>query len=69
MSDLVRERSAVLKNFSGGLNNFWDPSAIADTEVPFLQNLEFSPTGALSSRPSIFDTGATFPEASTFLIS
>jgi hypothetical protein len=66
MSDIVRERSAVLNNFSGGLNNFWDPSAIADTEVPFLQNLEFSPTGALSSRPSIFDTGATFPEASTF---
>ena len=66
MSDLVRERSAVLNNFSGGLNNFWDASAISDTEVPFLQNLEFSPSGAVSSRPSIFDSGATFPQASTF---
>jgi hypothetical protein len=66
MSNLVRERSAQIKDFSGGLNNFWDPSSIAQNEVPFLQNLEFSPTGALSSRPPIAETGVTFPEANTF---
>jgi hypothetical protein len=64
MSDIVRERAAILRDFSGGLNNYWDPSTIADNEVPFLRNLEFSPTGALSSRPPIWDSGRTFPEAS-----
>lgn len=62
MSDIVRERSAVLKDFSGGLNNYWDPSTIADNEVPYLRNLEFSPTGALSSRPPVWDSGVEFPE-------
>jgi hypothetical protein len=66
MSELVRERSAQIKDFSGGLNNFWDASSIAQNEVPFLQNLEFSPTGALSSRPPIVDIDVAFPEADTF---
>lgn len=66
MSDLVRERSAQIKDFSGGLNNFWDPSSIAQNEVPFLQNLEFSPTGALSSRPPITNPDVAFPEAGVF---
>lgn len=64
MSSAVRERSAILKDFSGGLNNFWDQSAIADNEVPFLQNLEFMPSGALRSRPPIWqDTATELPEA------
>lgn len=64
MSDAVRQRSAVLNDFSGGLNNFWDPSIIADNEVPFLQNLEFMPSGALRSRPPVWEeTGVTLPEA------
>jgi hypothetical protein len=66
MSNLVRERSAQIKDFSGGLNNFWDPSSIAQNEVPFLQNLEFSPTGALSSRPPIAALDVEFPEADVF---
>lgn len=64
MSDAVRQRSAVLNDFSGGLNNFWDPSIISDNEVPFLQNLEFMPSGALRSRPPVWeDTGTTLPES------
>jgi len=66
MSDLVRERSAQIKDFSGGLNNFWDPSSIEQNEVPFLQNLEFSPTGSLSSRPPIGEVDVAFPEADVF---
>ena len=54
MSDLVRQRSAVLNDFSGGLNNFWDESVIADNELPFLQNMAFTPKGALTSRPPIW---------------
>lgn len=65
MSDVIRERGAVLKNFSGGLNNWWDPSTIAENEVPYLENMEFSPTGALTSRPPIWDPGIAFPEANT----
>lgn len=64
MSDEVRQRSAVLKDFSGGLNNFWDESVIADNELPFLENLEFTPRGALTSRPPIWiQTGPQLPEA------
>tara|TARA_B110000459_G_scaffold15656_1_gene15219 strand:+ start:1410 stop:3029 length:1620 start_codon:yes stop_codon:yes gene_type:complete len=64
MSDAVRQRSAILNDFSGGLNNFWDSSIIADNEVPFLQNLEFMPAGALRSRPPIWeDATPTLPEA------
>ena len=66
MSNLVRERSAQIKDFSGGLNNYWDPSSIAQNEVPFLQNLEFSPTGALSSRPPIADLDVEYPEEDVF---
>ena len=63
MSNVVRERSAILNDFSGGLNNYWDQSVIADNEVPFLKNLEFTPRGALTSRPPIWeDAGVTLPE-------
>ena len=55
MSEIVRQRAIELKDFSGGLNNFWDPSSIADNEVPFLLNMEFTPNGALTSRPPIVD--------------
>ena len=64
MSDAVRQRSAILNDFSGGLNNFLDPSVIADNQVPFLQNLEFMSSGALRSRPPVWEeTGVTLPEA------
>ena len=64
MSDVVRQRSATLKDFSGGLNNFWDESVIADNELPFLENLEFTPRGALTSRPPIWSPASrTLPEA------
>lgn len=63
MSDAIRQRAAVLRDFSGGLNNFWDPSVIADNEVPELRNMEFSPSGALTSRPPIFlDGEKVYPE-------
>ncbi len=60
MSDLLRQRSATLKDFSGGLNNYWDPSSIAENEVSYLINMEFSPNGALVSRPAISET--TLPQ-------
>ena len=60
MSDLLRQRSATLKDFSGGLNNYWDASSIADNEVPYLINMEFSPNGALVSRPAVNET--TLPQ-------
>ena len=63
MSNEVRQRSAVLRDFSGGLNNFWDESVIADNELPFLENLEFTPRGALTSRPPVWvDEASTLPE-------
>lgn len=67
MSDIVRQRSVPLRDFSGGLNNFWDPSSIANNEVPFLLNMEFTPNGALTSRPPVVDRGLGHPlgEAST----
>lgn len=64
MSNEVRQRSAVLRDFSGGLNNFWDESVIADNELPFLENLEFTPRGALTSRPPVWiQQGTQLPEA------
>lgn len=64
MSDAIRQRSAILNDFSGGLNNFWDSSVISDNEVPFLQNLEFMSSGALRSRPPIWEEigDVTLPE-------
>jgi hypothetical protein len=55
MSDIVRQRSIELKDFSGGLNNYWDPSAISDNEVQHLLNMEFTTRGGLISRPPIYD--------------
>lgn len=54
MSDVIRTRSATLQQFTGGLNNYWDQSAIADTELADIINFEFSPNGALMSRPPIY---------------
>jgi len=55
MSEVTQQRSIQLNDFSGGLNNYWDASSIANNEVPFLQNMEFTPNGALTSRPPIVD--------------
>jgi hypothetical protein len=33
MSAIIRQRSSTLQQFTGGLNNYWDQSAIADTEL------------------------------------
>ena len=62
MSELIRQRSIQLNDFSGGLNNYWDPSSISDNEVPFLQNMEFSPNGALTSRPPVVDRNIGNPQ-------
>ena len=67
MSDLIRERSATLADFSGGLNNYWDESSIADNEVPYLRNMDFSPNGALVSRPPIIDSGIASPVANQYV--
>ena len=67
MSDLIRERSASLSDFSGGLNNYWDPSSIAKNEVPYLLNMDFSPNGALISRPPIIDSGITPPVSGEYV--
>ena len=67
MSSLVRERSTALNNFSGGLNNYWDPSSIAENEVPYLLNMDFSPNGALISRPPIIDSGIPSPVSGQYI--
>ena len=54
MSQIIRSRSATLQQFTGGLNNYWDQSAIADNELASIINLEFSTNGALMSRPPIY---------------
>jgi hypothetical protein len=54
MSEIIRQRSAALQKFTGGLNNYWDQSAIADNELASIVNFEFSPNGALMSRPPIY---------------
>lgn len=54
MSSVIRQRSATLQQFTGGLNNYWDQSAIADSELASIINFEFSPNGALMSRPPIY---------------
>ena len=67
MSNLIRERSVSLANFSGGLNNYWDPSSIAENEVPYLLNMDFSPNGALISRPPIIDSGISSPVSGQYI--
>jgi len=54
MSSTVRARSAALQKFTGGLNNYWDQSSIADNELADIVNFEFSLNGALTSRPPIY---------------
>ena len=54
MSQKIRERSATLQNFTGGLNNYWDQSSIADNEMASLINFEVTTNGALTSRPPIW---------------
>jgi len=54
MSQTIRERSATLQNFTGGLNNYWDQSSIADSELASLINFEVTTNGALTSRPPIW---------------
>lgn len=61
MSSIIRSRSAVLQQFTGGLNNYWDQSSIADNELAGIINFEFSTSGSLMSRPPIYaeKSGAT----------
>jgi hypothetical protein len=54
MSEIIRQRSATLQNFTGGLNNYWDQSSIADSELARLVNFEVTSNGALASRPPIW---------------
>lgn len=55
MSEVIRARSAQLQNFTGGLNNYWDQSAIADNELAAITNFEFATNGSLQSRPPIYN--------------
>lgn len=54
MSSIIRSRSAVLQQFTGGLNNYWDQSSIADNELADIVNFEFTTSGSLMSRPAIY---------------
>lgn len=67
MSDIVRQRSIPINDFSGGLNNYWDASSIAQNEVPYLLNMDFSPNGALRSRPPIVDSALGVPVAGQYI--
>ncbi len=51
--------------FVGGLNTFSDPTAIGDTEVAQLINLENDIDGSLVNRPPIVRLGATLTSANT----
>lgn len=68
MSMQVRQRSNPLQKFTGGLNNYWDSSAIKDDELASVVNFEFSTNGSLMSRPPIWvektdaETPVTTPE-------
>ncbi len=55
MSDVIRQRSAALQKFTGGLNNYWDQSAIDDNELAAIINFEFATNGSLQSRPPIYN--------------
>ena len=54
MSEIIRQRSATLQQFTGGLNNYWDQSSIDDSELADISNFEFTTNGALTSRPAIY---------------
>lgn len=54
MSGVIRQRSATLQKFTGGLNNYWDQASISDNELADIVNFEFSTNGALTSRPPIY---------------
>jgi hypothetical protein len=54
MSQIIRQRSAALQQFTGGLNNYWDQSSIDDSELADIINFEFTTNGALTSRPAIY---------------
>lgn len=58
MSSTIRNRSAALQRFTGGLNNYWDQSSIDDTELASIINFEFTTNGALTSRPAIYPESA-----------
>ena len=66
MSIEVRQRSTALQRFTGGLNNYWDQSAIDDSELASIINFEFSTNGALTSRPPIwYEQNSTFAAITT----
>ena len=54
MSEIIRERSAPLQQFTAGLNNYWDQSSINDNELASVINFEFTSNGAMTSRPAIW---------------
>ncbi len=54
MSQIIRERTAALQNFTGGLNNYWDQSSIDDSELSDIINFEFATSGSLMSRPAMY---------------
>jgi len=54
MSQIIRERSAALQQFTGGLNNYWDQSSIANNELADIINFEFTTSGSMMSRPAIY---------------
>ena len=54
MSSIIRSRSATLQKFTGGLNNYWDQSSIADNELADIINFEFTTNGSLMSRPPMY---------------
>jgi hypothetical protein len=66
-TSITRTREVALKDFSGGLNNYWDPSSISDNEVAALINMDFTPNGALQSRPPIVNSGFDVPVAGEYV--
>lgn len=53
VSETAIERSVVLQDFSGGLNNVGDIASIADNQLSQIVNMEVDSNGALVARPPI----------------
>lgn len=53
VSEAAMERSVVLQDFSGGLNNVGDIASLADNQLSQIVNMEVDSNGALVARPPI----------------
>jgi len=61
----VAAETVLIGPFTGGLNSFSDPSAVADNELVEVSNMELDLDGSLVSRPPFVDLNVSFPLGAT----